>query len=111
MAGPHRQEDSLRGAVQIFVLPGAQRPQQDCEPHQAQQDRDRGENDGVTHRCKCSLPFAAQAPRERPEFGYTFSPGIGTAQADDTVADVLARADTALYSAKIALRNRIHLAA
>ncbi|MBB6410664.1 GGDEF domain-containing protein [Mesorhizobium sangaii] len=49
--------------------------------------------------------------RGRPEFGYTFSAGIATAQVGDIVADVLARADSALYSAKIAGRNRIHLAA
>ena len=49
--------------------------------------------------------------RDRPDFGYTFSAGIATAQVSNIVADVLARADTALYSAKIAGRNRIHLAA
>jgi len=49
--------------------------------------------------------------RDRPEFGYTFSAGIATAQVGDIFTDVLARADSALYSAKIAGRNRIHLAA
>ncbi|MER9225097.1 GGDEF domain-containing protein [Mesorhizobium sp. M0664] len=45
------------------------------------------------------------------DFGYSFSAGIAPAQRGDTIDDVLARADTALYSAKMAGRNRIHLAA
>lgn len=45
------------------------------------------------------------------DFGYSFSAGIATAQPGDTPDDVLARADTALYCAKIAGRNRIHSAA
>ncbi|MER9650846.1 GGDEF domain-containing protein [Mesorhizobium sp. M0199] len=45
------------------------------------------------------------------DFGYSFSAGIAAAQRGDTIDDVLARADTALYSAKMAGRNRIHLAA
>ncbi|WP_352837408.1 diguanylate cyclase [Mesorhizobium sp. M0296] len=44
------------------------------------------------------------------DFGYSFSAGIAAAQRGDTIDDVLARADTALYSAKMAGRNRIHLA-
>ncbi len=49
--------------------------------------------------------------KEKADFRYTFSAGIATAQVGDTVTDVLRRADTALYSAKMAGRNRIHLAA
>ena len=49
--------------------------------------------------------------RARPDFSYTFSAGIAAGLAGDTVADLYARADTALYSAKLAGRNRIHLAA
>ncbi|MER8444738.1 GGDEF domain-containing protein [Mesorhizobium sp. M1066] len=49
--------------------------------------------------------------RERADLGYTFSAGIALALSGDAVADVLSRADTALYSAKMAGRNRIHLAA
>ncbi|MER9080722.1 GGDEF domain-containing protein [Mesorhizobium sp. M0895] len=45
------------------------------------------------------------------DFGYSFSAGIAAAQRGDTIDDVLARADTAVYSAKMAGRNRIHLAA
>ncbi|GLR45627.1 GGDEF domain-containing protein [Mesorhizobium amorphae] len=49
--------------------------------------------------------------RERAEIGYTFSAGVATAHVGDSTTDVLTRADMALYSAKMAGRNRIHLAA
>lgn len=46
---------------------------------------------------------------ERPDFQYTFSAGIAEALPGDTVDDLYARADSALYSAKLAGRNRIQL--
>ena len=49
--------------------------------------------------------------KERADFGYTFSAGIAPAECGSTVADLFARADHALYAAKMAGRNRIHLAA
>ncbi|TIN78872.1 MAG: diguanylate cyclase, partial [Mesorhizobium sp.] len=49
--------------------------------------------------------------KERADFGYTFSAGIAAALSGDAIPDLLSRADTALYSAKFAGRNRIHLAA
>ncbi|MER8523140.1 GGDEF domain-containing protein [Mesorhizobium sp. M1076] len=49
--------------------------------------------------------------KERADFSYTFSAGIASARHGTTVADLFARADEALYSAKMAGRNRIHLAA
>jgi diguanylate cyclase (GGDEF)-like protein len=47
--------------------------------------------------------------KDRPDFQYTFSAGIAEAQPGDTVDDLYARADSALYSAKLAGRNRIEL--
>jgi diguanylate cyclase (GGDEF)-like protein len=48
---------------------------------------------------------------ERPDFSYTFSAGIAEARSGDSVNDLYSRADSALYKAKMAGRNRIHLAA
>ncbi|ACP22870.1 putative GGDEF family regulator (plasmid) [Sinorhizobium fredii NGR234] len=45
----------------------------------------------------------------RPDFGYTFSAGIAGAQPGDTAISLYARADRALYMAKLAGRDRIHL--
>jgi len=47
--------------------------------------------------------------KERPDFGYTFSAGIAEARAGEAVEELYSRADNALYSAKMAGRNRIHL--
>jgi diguanylate cyclase (GGDEF)-like protein len=47
---------------------------------------------------------------DRADFNYTFSAGIAAGQLGDTAAGLYARADKALYSAKIAGRDRIHLA-
>jgi diguanylate cyclase (GGDEF)-like protein len=47
--------------------------------------------------------------QERPDFGYTFSAGIAGAQSGDTALSLYARADRALYMAKLAGRDRIHL--
>lgn len=46
--------------------------------------------------------------RERPDFSYTFSAGIAACQPEDIAANLYVRADKALYSAKVAGRNRIH---
>ena len=46
---------------------------------------------------------------ERPDLSYTFSAGIALRRTGDTVSTLYARADLALYSAKRAGRNRIHL--
>lgn len=48
--------------------------------------------------------------KERTEFSYTFSAGITACEPGDTAANLYARADRALYAAKVAGRNRIHLA-
>jgi diguanylate cyclase (GGDEF)-like protein len=45
---------------------------------------------------------------ERADFSYTFSAGIAAGQPGDIAAGLYARADKALYSAKLAGRNRIH---
>ncbi|MEP9376858.1 GGDEF domain-containing protein [Aquabacter sp. CN5-332] len=53
-----------------------------------------------------------RASRPLPEladFAYTFSAGIAAGAAGDTPSTLYARADRALYSAKLAGRNRIHL--
>jgi len=47
---------------------------------------------------------------ERVDFSYTFSAGIAAGQPGDIAASLYAQADKALYSAKLAGRNRIHLA-
>ncbi|APG94719.1 sensor domain-containing diguanylate cyclase [Sinorhizobium americanum] len=47
--------------------------------------------------------------QERPDFGYTFSAGIAGAHPGDTAISLYARADRALYMAKLAGRDRIHL--
>lgn len=44
-----------------------------------------------------------------PDFAYTFSAGVAAAGTGSTFADAYFRADRALYAAKMAGRNRIHL--
>lgn len=46
---------------------------------------------------------------QRPDFFYTFSAGLAAAHPGDAFADIFGRADRALYSAKLAGRNRIHV--
>ncbi|OHV72735.1 sensor domain-containing diguanylate cyclase [Ensifer sp. LCM 4579] len=46
--------------------------------------------------------------REHPDFRYTFSAGIASARAGDTALSLYARADAALYRAKLSGRDRIH---
>lgn len=53
---------------------------------------------------RLSRPLAA-----RPEFAYTFSAGIAIGAPSTGFADLYARADRALYAAKLAGRNRIAL--
>ncbi|ARP79796.1 diguanylate cyclase [Bordetella genomosp. 8] len=48
---------------------------------------------------------------ERPEFSYSFSAGIAELRPGDETGAVVGRADKALYAAKMAGRNRIHLEA
>ncbi|NRP75022.1 Response regulator PleD [Ensifer psoraleae] len=45
---------------------------------------------------------------EHPDFRYTFSAGIACAQSGDTAISLYARADRALYMAKLGGRDRIH---
>ncbi|WP_353646660.1 GGDEF domain-containing protein [Mesorhizobium sp. WSM2239] len=47
---------------------------------------------------------------DRPDFSYTFSAGIAAGGPADIAANLYARADKALYSAKMAGRNRVELA-
>ncbi|MCX5493647.1 GGDEF domain-containing protein [Kaistia dalseonensis] len=54
---------------------------------------------------RASMPFP-----ERPDFRYSFSAGIAAGLESDTVSSLYARADSALYLAKVAGRNRIHIA-
>nr|WP_245943924.1 sensor domain-containing diguanylate cyclase [Acuticoccus kandeliae] len=51
----------------------------------------------------------AQPLSERPDLTYTFSAGIAAAHPGDTITDLYARSDNALYFAKKAGRNQIHL--
>jgi diguanylate cyclase (GGDEF)-like protein len=44
---------------------------------------------------------------DRPEFGYTFSAGVSESLSGDSVASLYARADKALYAAKLAGRNQL----
>lgn len=44
---------------------------------------------------------------DRPDFSYAFSGGVTAAQPDDTVISLYARADRALYAAKLHGRGRI----
>ncbi len=46
---------------------------------------------------------------DRPEFDYTFSAGVAESMAGDSVASLYARADKALYAAKLAGRNQLVL--
>ena len=50
----------------------------------------------------------ARPLREHPDFQYTFSGGIACVQAGDTALTLYARADRALYMAKLTGRDRIH---
>lgn len=56
-----------------------------------------------------ALVRKAQPIRDRTDFNYTFSAGIAAAQPDSTPSDIYSRADAALYAAKRAGRDRIHL--
>ena len=46
--------------------------------------------------------------QQRPDVQYTFSAGIAEARVGESIDNLYARADHALYSAKMAGRNRIH---
>jgi diguanylate cyclase (GGDEF)-like protein len=48
--------------------------------------------------------------KERTDFRYTVSAGIAAGQPGDIAANLYVRADKALYSAKVAGRDRIHVA-
>lgn len=55
------------------------------------------------------LVRTARPLEDRPEFGYTFSAGIGMARAGDSFTHLYGRADKALYAAKMDGRNRVRL--
>lgn len=44
---------------------------------------------------------------DRPDFAYTFSAGVAESIVGDSVASIYARADKALYAAKVAGRNQL----
>jgi diguanylate cyclase (GGDEF)-like protein len=46
---------------------------------------------------------------DRPDFAYTFSAGVAESMTADCVASIYARADKALYAAKLAGRNQLIL--
>jgi diguanylate cyclase (GGDEF)-like protein len=46
---------------------------------------------------------------DQPDFGYSFSAGLATSRPDDVRVALIARADAALYMAKLAGRDRIHM--
>ncbi|MEF0941388.1 sensor domain-containing diguanylate cyclase [Rhizobium sp. BR 362] len=50
----------------------------------------------------------ARPLQEHPDFQYTFSAGLACAQPGDTALSLYARADRALYMAKLGGRDRIH---
>ncbi len=52
---------------------------------------------------------AARPLTEWADVTYTFSAGLAAGQAGDTAASLYARADKALYAAKVTGRNRIYL--
>ena len=52
---------------------------------------------------------AARPIAERPDFSYSFSAGLTEIEAFDTPASLFARADAALYGAKLAGRDRIEV--
>lgn len=56
-----------------------------------------------------ALVHLARPLPQRPDFTYAFSAGISAARPGDTFTELFARADRALYAAKMAGRNRIHL--
>lgn len=55
------------------------------------------------------LVRASRPLEEMPDFSYTFSCGIAAARPGEDFADIYRRADKALYAAKMAGRNRVHL--
>ncbi len=47
--------------------------------------------------------------KERPDFFYSFSAGVAAVRPSDTFSSIYGRADKALYSAKMAGRNRVEI--
>lgn len=64
----------------------------------------------ILERMLAVVRMAAPLP-EQPGVRYTFSAGIAQWRAGETAAGIYARADCALYAAKLAGRNRIAVAA
>lgn len=50
---------------------------------------------------------ASRPLKDRPDFSYSFSAGLAAGEAGDAAAGLCARADRALYEAKLSGRNRI----
>lgn len=65
-----------------------------------------GEATLILERMLAVVRTAAPMP-ENPSFRYTFSAGIAEWMAGESAAEIYARADRALYAAKLAGRNRI----
>jgi diguanylate cyclase (GGDEF)-like protein len=64
----------------------------------------------IVERMLATIRMSRPLP-DRPDFSYTVSAGIAEVRPGDGVSDAYGRADAALYAAKLAGRDRIHLAA
>ncbi|MGQ3672541.1 GGDEF domain-containing protein [Xanthobacter sp. TB0136] len=58
----------------------------------------------MLHMVRTSRPL-----KGRPDFSYSFSGGVAAVRPDDTFSSIYGRADKALYSAKMAGRNRVQI--
>jgi PleD family two-component response regulator len=64
--------------------------------------------DGIVALMLCGIRNSRPL-REPADFHYTFSAGISAGRCGDSASELYRRADRALYAAKMAGRDRIHL--